>query len=76
MPEDSEEEYEAILEDFRAEGFRVEVCPIVLEGKSYDFTYHNSLEEAQEFVEKLGYVINSNSPHEAIWNGKIFKVQK
>lgn len=76
MPEDSEEEYEAIFEDIRAAGLGIEICPIVLEGKSYDFTYHDSLKEAQTFVEKLGYVINSHNPHEGIWNGKIFKVQK
>ena len=63
------------FDDLAAWGFKTEIIPIVIEGKAYDFCYHDSLEEAQKFLETMGYKINPTNPHEATWASKLFSVK-
>lgn len=56
-------------------GFICEVTPVVLEGKAYDFLYHNTLEEAHKFCETMGYKINPHDRNEGFWSAKLFSVK-
>lgn len=72
---DEEEIFDEFIAEFEARGNKVEIVPIILDGKTYDFTYHETMEEAKNFCERLGYVVNPYSEQEASWNGKLFSVK-
>jgi len=63
------------FEELSEMGFTCELLPVTLEGKVYDFCYHNTLEDAQKFIETLGYKINPLNPNEGNWATKLFKVK-
>lgn len=67
--------FDEIAYELRMKGFLVYQKPIILEGKQYDFTYHDSLEDAQDFCKSLGYEISAYAPQDATWKGSMFRVK-
>jgi len=67
--------FDEFVEQFESRGNFVDIIPIVLNGKRCDFTYHDTLEKAQKFCIKLGFVINPYTQQEAAWAGKLFRVK-
>lgn len=75
---ESPEEHDLHMEIFSELGAsqcECKITPITMEGKLYDFFYHNTLKEAQEFCETMGYEILKAAPNEAIWKRKLFAVK-
>ena len=75
MELENDNRIDELFEEFKALGYKVDVIPITLDGKSYDFTYHTELQEAHEFCKSLGYVVNPYLPQEACWSGEVFRLK-
>lgn len=64
-----------LFDELAIQGYDVEMTPITLDGKIYDFFFHKTLKEAHEFCESLGYEINTHFPNEGLWKKKLFPVK-
>lgn len=67
--------FEEISYELRSKGYLLYTKPIAIDSKLYDFTYHESIESAQEFCKSLGYEFSNYSPQDGTWSGKIFRLK-
>lgn len=72
---DENDVYMDIFSELDTSGFECKITPICVDGRVYDFFFHNNLNEAQRFVESMGYEILKNAPTEGIWKKKLFNVK-